>query len=404
MDKNLYNDRSLKKKNKCFISFGKLNRYYIIPFICPFIIFFRSLFLKLSNFNKNGYESTFQYEFNESLKCSACGMLFFISYLISRRENEQKETKDNDKEKKRNDEQNYKNNKLKIFLLITIMVIFYIIFIYNSEIYTKKHKSFQIRVYYLIFNTFLGKFILKEDIVSHQILSLILVIFGFLFISIPAFIEMTKTDFLLNFFILLLSISYPVYIVTFKYIIDKYYISPFLLILLIGVYLLVISLSVISFFSLKEYHNLSQLSHIFDFSENNLYFLIAFCIGTIAKVFFCFILLYFSPNLFILTYIVGTMIIWIYNSFTEKIENKKYLIFEGIGHCIILISALIYNELIILNFCELNKNTKKYINERKQEEEDLLKKEINENNNNLVELDGYYYDPNEDGDIIEGRE
>ena len=397
MEQNLYDGKNSQGKKECFISFGKLNRYYIIPFICPFIIFFRSLFLKLSNFNKNGYESTFQYELNESLKCSACGLLFFISCLLSKSENETKEAKNND-------QQNYKNNKLKIFLLITMMVIVYIIFIYNSEIFTKKHESFQIRVYYLIFNTILGKYILKEDIVSHQILSLVLVIFGFFFISIPTFIKMTREDFFLNFVILLFSISYPVYIVTFKYTIEKYFISPFLLILLIGVYLLVISLSVISFSSLKNNHNLSQLSDIFDFSENNLYFFIAFCIGAIAKVFFCFILLYFSPNLFILTNIVGTMLIWIYKCFTEEIKNKKYLVLEGIGHSIILLSALIYNEIIILNFCGFNKNTKKYINERKQEEEELLKKQINEEHINLVELDGYYYAPDENGDIIESKE
>ena len=215
---------------------------------------------------------------------------------------------------------------------------------------------------------------------------------------------MTREDFFLNFVILLFSISYPVYIVTFKYTIEKYFISPFLLILLIGVYLLVISLSVISFSSLKNNHNLSQLSDIFDFSENNLYFFIAFCIGAIAKVFFCFILLYFSPNLFILTNIVGTMLIWIYKCFTEEIKNKKYLVLEGIGHSIILLSALIYNEIIILNFCGFNKNTKKYINERKQEEEELLKKQINEEHINLVELDGYYYAPDENGDIIESKE
>ena len=35
-----------------------------------------------------------------------------------------------------------------------------------------------------------------------------------------------------------------------------------------------------------------------------------------------------------------------------------------IGYLIVLFSALIYNEIIIFNFCSLNKNTKKFVNQR----------------------------------------
>ena len=56
-----------------------------------------------------------------------------------------------------------------------------------------------------------------------------------------------------------------------------------------------------------------------------------------------------------------------------------------IGYTIVLFSALIYNEIIILNFCGLSKNTKKFINERIKEEI----KELNEisNDNDVISRD-----------------
>ena len=49
-------------------------------------------------------------------------------------------------------------------------------------------------------------------------------------------------------------------------------------------------------------------------------------------------------------------------------------VLNPIGYIITLFSALIYNEIIIFNFCGLNKNTKKFVNERLNEELKDIKK------------------------------
>ena len=49
-----------------------------------------------------------------------------------------------------------------------------------------------------------------------------------------------------------------------------------------------------------------------------------------------------------------------------------------IGYLIVLFSALIYNEIIIFNFCDLSKDTKKFIEERLNEENNDLRKTQNE--------------------------
>ena len=75
--------------------------------------------------------------------------------------------------------------------------------------------------------------------------------------------------------------------------------------------------------------------------------------------------------------IISPMLYFIYEIFInkEKIEEPKMLniIFHYIGYFIILICSLIYNEIIICNFCDLNKYTSKYIIERQKQELASLK-------------------------------
>ena len=72
----------------------------------------------------------------------------------------------------------------------------------------------------------------------------------------------------------------------------------------------------------------------------------------------------------------------------ESLSNK---IFNGLGYFIILIVSLLYNQIIICNFCSLNKYTKKCLDKRQKEELELMKRtesensqysDIDENNNN----------------------
>ena len=78
----------------------------------------------------------------------------------------------------------------------------------------------------------------------------------------------------------------------------------------------------------------------------------------------------------------------------RKIKNSKNKIKINIiiifGLCFILFMTLIFNEIIILNCCGLEKNTRKYISERAEMEKFS---KINENEN--IDEDNN----NEDGDI-----
>ena len=71
------------------------------------------------------------------------------------------------------------------------------------------------------------------------------------------------------------------------------------------------------------------------------------------------------------TDIIHPIIKWIISlSQNEKDKHNKTLeiILNSIGYFLVLFSSLIYNEIIILNFYGLNKNTKKYLEEKQREE------------------------------------
>ena len=126
-------------------------------------------------------------------------------------------------------------------------------------------------------------------------------------------------------------------------------------------------------YSLIKYHDLSYFKDCFDFSEYDnkliisIYFVVTFLIETTHQVFTLLAIFYFSPTLIIVTDIISPMLLWIVLS-TQNIYSTLEIILNPIGYLIVIFSSLIYNELIILNFCGLSKNTKKFVENRESEE------------------------------------
>ena len=238
--------------------------------------------------------------------------------------------------------------------------------------------------------------ILKDTIYKHQIFSIILASIGWIFISIPIYEILKFDDIIPNIIYLFGAIFYPLYLVFLKYIILKYYTSVLLDMIIIGILLMIISALGLSIYSLIDCNNLSYLKNIFDVSIKNNYFIIALIFGVMVKMIFCYIINFFSPNIFVLTNVISTIIDWI-SKIIRKQNNDSSLniVFKAIGYFIIFFSTLAYNEIIIFNFFGLNKNTTNDIDERAKKEEKLLKKEnINDqkdenSDDSYLEVEGY---------------
>jgi len=378
-----------QNKKSYLISFTKINKYFIFPFLSPIFIFIRDYLIGKANLKDNGVKATFQYEVMDGFMHSVCG-LFYLIYFFRTRTIESSPEKGS----------TLKNKNLKIFLLILVIGISYTIYISNSKILSKKYTVFEIRIYHLVFNTIFCRLILKYEVFSHQILSIILTLIGWILISIPIFKKISSFDIVPNIIFFFGAIFYPLYLVLFKLIIQKYYLSVFLNMLYIGIFLLIISIIGLLTYSLIDCNNLSYIKEIFDIAENNKLFYLALFFGTIVKAIFCLIIYYFTPNIFVLTNVISSIINWVFNYLItkNKEETTLNLIFQGIGYFIILFSTLIYNEFIIFNFCGLNKNTIKNISERINIEE--IELDIQRNSLANEKDTGLYFEAGDDNEFI----
>ena len=349
-------------KNKCSISTAKINKYFIFPFLSPIFIFIREILLEYAKGKTSGVRKILQYEFNDGLMHSSCILLYLVECI---RTGKGKKIKNKFLRKiSKLSSHSISKNKCKIFFVILTIAIGYNNYI-SSKMLLKGKTIFEIRIYHVIFNTIFCKIILGYEIYKHQLLSLILILIGWAFISVPIFVKLTIGDIYYNVLFFFGAIFYPLYLVLLKYIIENYYISVYLDMFFIGIILLIISSFLTIGNSFMNYSNFSDLFNIFDFAKDKLLIFLAFASGTIVKFIFCIIIQNFSPNIFVLTNVISSIITWIYNiGYKRKPEKTMNIIFLSIGYFIILISCLIYNEIIILNFCKLNENTNFNINER----------------------------------------
>ena len=105
-----------------------------------------------------------------------------------------------------------------------------------------------------------------------------------------------------------------------------------------------------------------------------IYLSIGLIFASIMQVLTIYVIYYFSPILITVTDSISPMLFWILISIIKGIESNNYknIILISIGYFIQLIAGLIYNEIIICNFCDLNKKTKKFLMEKQRQESDSL--------------------------------
>ena len=113
-----------------------------------------------------------------------------------------------------------------------------------------------------------------------------------------------------------------------------------------------------------------------------LYSLSAFILFSIAQTLFTFIIYFFSPNLYMVTGILRTVLIYVINDIIKDDNNNSDMIYRYIGYFIFSFATLIINEIIILNFFGLNKFTISSINERQNEEKRQLEDRYSEDDYN----------------------
>ena len=249
-------------------------------------------------------------------------------------------------------------------LHFTILQLEYIIY-FGLYIYLTKLKSkdpdntedFQMSHYHglcseeaveIIFIVIISKFLLKTQLYIHHYIGLIILVIASLSIDIPFNLSLFKPKILFIVIYLLFIIVDANFITYEKYMMDKLYYSPFVIVFSIGIYTLQ---SFSDYFEEKGYKT------------------------TVIYMFYCSSFRFFLNILKILTIYYFTQN-HIYTSYTfiklvdlliVKKTNYKY--FSIILFIPQFLGLLIFLEIIELNFCKLNKNTKINIEKRELKED-----------------------------------
>ena len=259
----------------------------------------------------------------------------------------------------------------------------------------------------ILFVPFLCYFILKIDLFNHHILALVLGFIGAFIINFCRFpLGFSRlSDFpyhLLNiFFSFILSFSF----VLIKYVMKKFIISPYLFIFYNGIFNIInsfiyILLEYIIVVNLP-YDSVNKDDYQGNFFTENYLGIFKLLIGQEIEFyiyfFIIFILLFFY-------YVISALTIYNFNPYLiiivetclpidndmieifykPEVNNKEKIVprslFQFIGYIIIIISALILNEILILNFLGCNKNIGSNISLRRKidvEEPFVLPKGLN---------------------------
>ena len=378
------NEDDLVQKKECPFSLNKMNKYYLLPFLVPIVCYCTKFCSdplknnrgKISNVNdvsnENLHTYVFLYQMINSTSIIFSGLLYFIS--IIRRQTDNKANIGTLSERSNSSDYSFmakKNpNRLLEYSIICFMSL--IITLYNVlKGYGTGHKTLEKRLYFLFFFCLINIFLFKKPFYRHQKFALAIAFVGMVMIFALFFIYLNKSnyDYIYDVLLFFGSFLYSLYLVLVKYMSENKGYSPFLLLFLIGI--ISTAATVVGFLILSHVRlgNINYVSNIFHCRQDifvcfgNLYGYIIgyFLINAVLQILIFLVCYYFSPEVFAISDIISPFLSCITNIAKGKEKFVVKMVFDIIGYIIITIGSFIYNEIIVCNFWDLNKNTWKSI-------------------------------------------
>ena len=383
----IYDD---SQKKECLFSINRMNKYYLLPFLVPLVCYSTKFFsepMKMKNgeikyvekvTEENCHTFVFLYQMINSTSLIFGGLLYFVTIIRTKTDNKAnigniigaRTYSDNLIIRK-------KPNRLLEFSIIIFMSI--IITMYNVlKGYGTKHSTLEKRLYFLFFFCLINIFMFKKPIYSHQKFSLGIGFIGMAIIFTVFFfyLDYARYEYIYDVLLFFGSFLYSLYLVLVKYMAETKYYSPFLLLLLIGTFSTVFTVIGYIIYSFVTVNDLRYVTNIFHCRDDmyvcfgNYYdkIICYFLINAVLQVLIFLVCYYFSPEVFAISDIISP-----YLSFISKVIEKKNndilnIILNSVGYIIIILCSFVYNEIIVCNFCGLNENTWKAIDQKAKED------------------------------------
>ena len=408
-----------------FISLGYLSLKMIIPLLIP--VFYSIRHYLLEEFDKNLKEnnndekrqSVFINPFIISISYSLNAILLIIEYKQTKSAKKNIQEKEFDNQlliEKIKMEKEQRKRKFKYLILLSFFNFFNllsydIINIFKpSDYYKNFFYILSIPVFFII-TALLSFFFLNYHIYRHQKLSMI--ISPILSLSLLIVLILLKDDKkkdnkspeALLFLIECLGLRSLRYIldVLGKLFMDKMFVSHIRLMTYLGIFGIIFSLiaNSLSFFvswnfvknpDLNDYfiitNNRKRLKNIFDdwgdFGDLNWLLFIGNILLWFGENYIKWFCIYsFSPNHYTVYASINSIIIIFIEIVIKKFSSGNFFIkiFALVALCGIFICGLIFNEIIIIRICDLDKYTNVEINNRQKNETQISMVKYNDNNN-----------------------
>ena len=395
---------------KNFIGCGGLSSLHLYIL---YSILFKGLRHLTINFNFFNYDSVLNKHILIKSLYKYISFIVFGKFFLNCTK---KSTNNNKRPKKRKNkiiyyiEPEISNNSLIYLIIISIIYVFFLELVEIS--YSMGFHDFDLWIFNLVFILLFTSRILPTKIYNHQKISLLFVIFtNFVLIILKGFYaknnayKLTEKIFKNKLFSIVIFLLYIInsYLISFsrvlgKVLMDIKYVSPYSIIIMVGIFGLIFTSILIIISSLnkckepkiidaickvkasenEELAYFDSISIYFKNLRNNTKFLIEILIITPLYFFFHFmefnyeiLLIYYLNPIYILIsdslYYGGkSLYSFIIKSANEKDneEDNIHLTYDLIGNLSACFAYLIYVEIIELKFCGLNKNIRKNIRER----------------------------------------
>ena len=271
-----------------------------------------------------------------------------------------------------------------MFFLLILSAInlfcFVYIFIFEKEKYQFAKQSIGI-FFFIGFYCLLSFFILKQKFYKHNFVSLIIIAIILLILFIISIFYTDKNNILhstLYFFIF--TFSFSLFNTLGKKYFNDYYNTPYFMLFIVGTIntFLLLFYDIFAYYFIKDksgviigFKNIKNISDVFEFILDLI--LIFFKnLGIQLTIY------YFSPCHYFISEYCVEYINYLFNArkSTENFYSNINIIIFSIAFFINFFWCLVFNEVIILNFWNLDYNTKKRIKERMEIDDAILTGEI----------------------------
>ena len=408
-------------EKKCLISKGYINKYILFAFIAGLSKCFVSImvfkFDKFANYNKHPLIIGFNAGIGMSLS--------IIPLIIVKTKSRRDKTNDKSKENQQlslkgtrislgdvNYIEKYDKKKLRIQKYLILLACAFLDFAQKFlSFFLKKLIINNIWMFNIIFISLFDYLIMKAKLYRHQYISCIIIVLIGIAATVVGLLGDNERITVKLFLCIGIEIMYSLAIVLAKFLMDHRSCSPFEVTFYEGIFALIINSILLAIFTnipitdeygkldkilkLTEYNGKIYIDHFIaafkDMQVGEVFFFILSAFGRlISNLFGHIIVKHYTSSHIILVLILGEIGL----AFKEKHEWKEIVQFSLFVFALFIL--LIFTEIIEINACDLEKNTRKNIQLREELEGDNDVREgilPNESNQaNKVEFDGVEID------------